>query len=182
MTPPGEDARALSSIREGTLAMGANAAAPPRAKTCRMSMSDGGAALAATWCIAASASDAPLGRGRLPGSIAPAEGLWAKTGWWIKGKVRFSGLGFVRRARDGARDGSAIVMCDEREERKNARRDSKNVALKRRFERGSRSFQAVESCRSKPSPRCVERRRDARRGAQSRRRRRLGARVRAATT
>jgi len=124
LTPPGEDARALSSIREGTLAMGANAAAPPRAKTCRMSMSDGGAALAAAWCIAASASDAPLGRGRLPGSIAPAEGLW-----WVKrgGGLRersgfFRFIGFVRRARDGARDGSAIVMmCDERREEKKKR-------------------------------------------------------------
>jgi hypothetical protein len=44
-------------------------------------------------------------------------GAW----WWVKGKVRFSGLGFVRRARDGGVDGSAIVMCDEREKKKKTR-------------------------------------------------------------
>ena len=37
-----------------------------------------------------------------------------------KGQV-FRFIGFVRRARDGARDGSAIVMCDEREEKKKTR-------------------------------------------------------------
>jgi hypothetical protein len=42
---------------------------------CRTSMSDGGAALAAAWCIDTSASDAPLGRGRAPGSIELLGGL-----------------------------------------------------------------------------------------------------------
>mmetsp|Transcript_13411 Transcript_13411/g.57153 ORF Transcript_13411/g.57153 Transcript_13411/m.57153 type:complete len:229 (-) Transcript_13411:306-992(-) len=76
LTPPGEDARALSSTKEGTLAIGANAfATPPRAYMCRTSMSDGGAALAPATCIDTSASDAPLGRGRPPGSIELLGGL-----------------------------------------------------------------------------------------------------------